>query len=59
VVVVVPLGSWQVGCVPADIVIAVGVPTVGVIVTVWFAVLGPLHPAALAVIMLLPLHPAA
>ena len=26
----VPLGNWQVGSVPADTVIAVGVPTVGV-----------------------------
>ena len=32
-------------------------PTVGVIVTVWVAVLGPLHPAALEVIVDVPLHP--
>ena len=36
-----------------------GVPTVGVIVTVCVAVAGPLQPAALAVMMLVPLHPAA
>ena len=30
---VVPLVNWQVGSVPADIVMAVGVPTVGVTVT--------------------------
>ena len=36
-----------------------GVPTVGVIVTVCVAVAGPLQPAALAVITLVPLHPAA
>jgi hypothetical protein len=33
VVVVVPLVNWQVGSVPADMVMAVGVPTVGVTVT--------------------------
>ena len=35
-----------------------GVPTVGVTVTVCVAVFGPLHPAALAVIIVVPLHPA-
>ena len=35
-----------------------GVPTVAVVVAVWVAVLGPLHPAALAVIVELPIHPA-
>ena len=35
-----------------------GVPTVGVIVTVWVAVVGPLHPAAVAVIVDVPLQPA-
>ena len=34
-----------------------GVPTVGTMVTVWSLVLGPLQPAALAVIMLVPFHP--
>jgi hypothetical protein len=34
VVVVVPFVSWQVGSVPAETVIAVGVPTVGVTTTV-------------------------
>ena len=33
-----------------------GVLTVGVVVTVWVAVPGPLQPAALAVIIELPLH---
>jgi hypothetical protein len=36
-----------------------GVPTVGVMVTVWVVVIGPLHPAALAVMMDVPLQPAA
>jgi hypothetical protein len=35
-----------------------GNPTVGVIVTVWVAVTGPLHPAALAVITVAPVQPA-
>ena len=35
-----------------------GVPTVGVIVTVCVAVFGPLQPAALAVMIYVPLHPA-
>ena len=32
--------------------------TVGVMVTVWVVVIGPLHPAALAVITDVPLQPA-
>jgi hypothetical protein len=36
-----------------------GMPTGGLIVTVCIAVFGPLQPKALAVIMLVPLHPAA
>ena len=36
-----------------------GVPTVGVMVTVCVAVTGPLQPAALAVIIVNPVHPAA
>ena len=36
-----------------------GVPTVGVIVTICAAVLGPLQPSALAVIVDVPVHPAA
>ncbi len=32
--------------------------TVGVIVTTWVVVAGPLHPAALAVMVVVPLHPA-
>jgi hypothetical protein len=58
VVVVVPLGNWQVGCAPAEIVIAVGVPTVGVIFTVlttW--VEGPLHPLAVTRISTEPENP--
>ena len=35
-----------------------GVPTVGVIVSTKEAVAGPLHPAALAVIVVVPLHAA-
>ena len=35
-----------------------GVPTVGVTAIVWFLVLGPLQPAALAVTTVVPLHPA-
>ncbi len=43
----VPFGNWQLGSVPALIVIAVGVPTVGVMVTVLIVcALGPLHPLA-------------
>jgi hypothetical protein len=36
-----------------------GVPTVATTVTVCVAVLGPLQPAALAVMVVVPLHPAA
>ena len=44
---VVPLVNWQVGSLPAEIVIAVGVPTVGVIVTVLVTIIeGPLQPFA-------------
>ena len=35
----------------------VGVPTDGVMVTVCVEVVGPLHPAALAVMVDVPLHP--
>ena len=35
-----------------------GVPTVGVMVTVWVVVMGPLHPPALAVMTDVPLQPA-
>ncbi len=57
-VVVVPFVNWQVGSLPAEIVMAVGVPTVGVMVTTWVVVAGPLHPAALAEMVVVPLHPA-
>ena len=36
-----------------------GVATEGVTVTIWVAVLGPLQPAAFAVIVVVPLQPAA
>ena len=55
--VVVPFTSWQEGSVPAPIIIAVGVATVGVIVTVCEVELGPLQPEAVAVMMLVPDHP--
>ena len=35
-----------------------GVATDGLTVTVWFEARGPLHPAADAVIVVVPLHPA-
>ena len=47
VVVVVPFVSWQVGSVPAETVIAVGVPTVGVMLTERITCdEGPLQPLA-------------
>ena len=47
VVVVVPFVSWHEGSVPAEIVITVGVPTVGVILTVRVSCAeGPLQPLA-------------
>ena len=52
---VVPLVSWQVGSTPAETVIAVGVPTVGVIVTVritWAE--GPLQPLAVTCMFTVP-----
>ena len=53
--VVVPLVNWQVGSVPAETVIAVGVPTVGVTVTaVEAAADGPLHPLAVTLIVATP-----
>jgi len=58
VVVVVPFVSWQDGSLPADIVIAVGVPTVGVIFTVrdtWAD--GPLHPRAITCMSTVPEKP--
>ena len=36
-----------------------GVPSVGITVIVWLEVNGPLHPAELAVIMVVPLQTAA
>ena len=55
VVVVVPLVNWQVGSVPAETVMAVGVPTVGVTVTVVEAAAdGPLHPLAVTLIVAVP-----
>jgi hypothetical protein len=53
--VVVPLISWHEGSVPADIVIAVGVPTVGVITTACVTIAdGPLHPLAVTWIFTVP-----
>jgi hypothetical protein len=60
VVVVEPFVSWHTGSVPLDIVMAVGVPTVGVIVTVlvtWAE--GPLHPFAVTWISTVPENPLA
>jgi hypothetical protein len=58
VVVVDPFVSWHVGWIPAEIVMDVGVPTVGVTFTVritWTD--GPLHPLAETWILTLPLNP--
>ena len=57
---VVPLVNWQVGSLPADIVIAVGVPTVGLTVTVLTTCLdGPLQPFAVTWILTVPENPLA
>lgn len=57
-VVVVPLIIWHVGSVPADTVMAVGVPTVGVIFTVRVTCAdGPLHPLAVTRISTVPEKP--
>ena len=45
--------NWHLGFTTPAI-LNIGVPTVGVVVTVWVAVLGPLQPAALAVIIEVP-----
>jgi hypothetical protein len=58
-VVVIPFVNWQVGCEPPPIEMAVGFPTVGVIVTVCEADFGPLQPVAVAVMVLVPDQPAA
>ena len=58
--VVVPLVSWHVGSLPADIVIAVGVPTVGLTVTVLIVCAeGPLQPFAVTWILTDPKNPLA
>jgi hypothetical protein len=58
VVVVVPFVSWQEGSVPAETAIAVGVPTVGVILTVRVTIAeGPLHPIATTLISTDPENP--
>jgi hypothetical protein len=60
VVVVVPLVNWHVGSVPADTVIAVGVPTVGATVTVLLTIEeGPLQPLAVTWIFTVPENPLA
>ena len=57
---VVPLVNWQLGSVPPDTVIAVGVPTVGVTVTVVVAAAdGPLHPFAVTLMVAEPENPGA
>ena len=55
---VVPLVSWHVGSEPAEIVIAVGVPTVGVTVTALITCAdGPLQPLAVTWILTDPAKP--
>ena len=55
---VVPLVNWHVGSLPADIVIAVGVPTVGITVTVLTTCVdGPLQPFAVTWILTDPKNP--
>ena len=57
---VVPLVSWQEGSVPANIVSAVGVPTVGVTLTVRTTCEeGPLHPSAVTLMSTEPENPLA
>jgi hypothetical protein len=52
------LVNWQAGSVPADTVIAVGVPTVGVTVTVRVTCAdGPLQPLAVTCIFTVPENP--
>ena len=34
-----------------------GAPTVGVMVTIWFAVEGPLHPEAITLMVVVPVQP--
>ena len=46
-------------CLSWDPVTNTGVPTVAVVVTICVAVFGPLQPAALAVMVDVPVHPAA
>ena len=56
--VVLPLVNWQVGSVPDETVMAVGVPTVGVIDTVLMTCAeGPLHPFAVTWISTEPENP--
>ena len=57
---VVPFTSWQVGSVPAETEIAVGVPTVGVTVTVRIVCAdGPLQPFATTWMFTAPENPLA
>ena len=57
---VVPFVSWHVGSVPTETVIAVGVPTVGIILTVWLTIVeGPLQPLAVTWISTVPKNPSA
>jgi hypothetical protein len=58
VVVVLPLVNWHEGSTPAETVIAVGVPTVGVTVTVLVTIAdGPLQPLAVTCILTVPENP--
>ena len=57
---VVPLVNWHVGSLPADIVIAVGVPTGGPMTTVLVTIKdGPLQPLAVTWISTVPENPLA
>ena len=57
---VAPLVSWQEGSTPAKIVITVGVPTVGVTLTVLVTIEdGPLQPLAVTWMLTLPENPLA
>ena len=59
-VVVIPAPGAHVGSVPAEMVIAVGVPTLGLMVTsLDVCVLAPLHPLPTAMIFTVPLKPVA
>ena len=55
---VVPLESWHVGSLPADIAMAVGVPTAGVMCTLLIVIGdGPLQPVAVTWMLTFPEKP--